>query len=289
MEFDDNLNPVPPDSNPNPTPPKPPAWVPPQSFSPQPGPARNRPIWWQPTPLIGAAVILVLVAAWLFQQAGDKPTDPSTGQPQGLNVSAEGIVYATPDIAKLFFGVQQTGKEASAVEDQLSERINTIKAKLVELGVEDKDIKTSDFSIYPDYGPYPIPTTNPQIRSYTGRHILEVTVRDLDRVNDVADGAIAAGANEVQNISFTVEDPESYLQEARTQAIQKAKDKAKQLAEAADIRLGRLLSINEYPVSMPFDGRFGYGGMGGAEDTKIGLEPGNMEVRVNVTLVYAIR
>ncbi len=286
MEFDNNLNPVQPNSN-NPTPAPTPTWVPPQSISPNPGPSNNRPGWLGAAAIAGIAVI-ILLGFWLLNQSADTPTSPNTGQPEGLNVSAEGVVYATPDIAKLYFGVQQTGREASLVEDQISTRITAIKEKLDALGVEDKDIKTSDFTIYPDYGAYPTSGT-PQIRSYTGRHILEVTARDLDKVNEIADGAIAAGANEVQNIYFTMENPETALQEARAQAIQKAKDKAKQLADAADIRLGRLLSINEYPVSTPFDGRLGYGGMGGAEDTQVGIEPGNMAVRINVTLIYAIR
>lgn len=286
MEFDNNLNPVQPSSEP--TPPKAPTWVPPQSFSPTSGSFGSKSTW--KLPLIGLGVLgLLLMGALLAQQGGNPSSNSqSTGQPEGLNVSAEGVVYATPDIAKIYVGVHETGREASPIENELSTRINKIKDKLRELGVATEDIKTTDFNIYPEYNSY-LPASTPTIRAYTGRHILEVTVRDLDRVNAIADAVIASGANEVQNISFTVEDPDTLLEEARTQAIQKAKDKAKQLADAADIRLGRLLSINEYPMSSPFDARMGYGGMGGAESDQVGLEPGNMEIRVNVTLIYAIR
>ena len=285
MEFDNNLNPVQPSSEP--TPPKSPTWVPPQSFSPNPSPFNGKSPW--RLPLIGLGILVLLLLGTLLVQQGQNPSSPSqsTGQPEGLNVSAEGVVFATPDIAKLYMGVHQNGREASGIEDQLSTRINAIKDKLRELGVASEDIKTTDFNIYPEYNSF-APNSTPTIRSYTGRHILEITVRDLTRVNTIADATIAAGANEVQNISFTVEDPDSLLEEARAQAIQKAKDKAKQLADAADIRLGRIISINEYPMSTPFDARMGYG-MGGAESSQVGLEPGNMEVRVNVTLIYAIR
>lgn len=312
MEFDDNLNPIRP--NPENQPPTPP--VPNQNWAPTPMPSPQPSSATPPTPpvsdmpkvapsrpnnfssfrtqspvgllLAGVIGLVVLIIAGFFI-AGDRntpsTTNQTTNQTQGLSVSAEGLVYATPDIAKLRFGVQQVGREATVVESEIAKKIDVIKSKIKELGVEDKDIKTAEFGIYPDYGNYPATTS--QIRSYNGRHILEVTVRDLDKADAVADAVISAGANEVQNIYYTVEDPEQWYQDARSQAITKAKEKATQLAKDADIKLGRLLSINEsgdQPVF--YDKAIG---IGGSSEFQPGLEPGSLEIRANVTLVYQIR
>lgn len=239
-----------------------------------------------------AVVVLVLVGGLFWINRGPSTgTGIAGGNTEGLNVSAEGVVYATPDIAKLRFGVSQIGREAAVVEADITTKIEAIKSKVRELGVEDKDIKTVEFGIYPDYGAYPL-TENSKIRSYNGRHILEVTIRDLDKADAVADGVIAAGANEVQNIEFTVEDPEKWYQDARTQAISKAKDKAKQLADSADIRLGRLVSINESSNTTPifYDRAMESSvGMGAGGDGNAGLNQGSLELHAYVTLVYQIR
>jgi uncharacterized protein YggE len=303
MEFDDNLNPVRPEA-PAPQPPTPqpqPSWTPPTP-PPHQEPPKKKLHFHQGATLNGMTTLvylLLLVAVigggfyLVTQRDGNKPNTGISGAQEGLSVSAEGLVYATPDIAKLRFGVQQTGKDAAVTESDLSKKIDAIKSKLKELGIEDKDIKTVEFGIYPDYG-IAVPSSTTKPRSYNGRHILEVTIRDLDKADEVARAVVVAGANEVQNVYFTVEDPESWYQQARTQAITKAKEKAKQLAQDADIKLGRLLSINEYTNGGPiYYGRDvaspEYGGIGMGGDVATGVEPGNLELRANVTLVYQIR
>jgi uncharacterized protein YggE len=239
-------------------------------------------------------IVLILLAGgavYLAQGGFSKNPNTDNGQQEGLNVSADGLVYATPDIAKLNAGVQEIGRDTATVQASVGQKIDAIKTKLHELGIEDKDIKTAEFGIYPDYGNVPITSTT-KPRSYTGRHVLEITIRDLSKVNAVADGVVTSGANEVQNVYFTVEDSDSWYQQARSQAITKAKAKAEQLAKDADIKLGKLLSISEnggggpiyYDRALP-----GYGGGIGGSDVKTSLEPGNLEIHAYVTLVYQIR
>jgi len=251
-------------------------------------PTRQRGLW-----MLGIVALLVLagIATYLLvpHTNNQSPTSGNnSNQPQGLSVTGDGTVYATPDIAKFQFGVQQTGKDAATVQDQIATKIDSVKAKLKDLDIDDKDIKTVEFGIYPDYN-----STGNQVRSYTGRHMLEVTIRDLDKADEISGAVVTAGANQVQNIQFTVENPDQWYQQARTQAIQQAKDKAKQLADAAGIKLGKLLSINEYTSNGPIyyaDTPAGYGVGGGPMPTKdSGVEPGSLELHANVTLVYDIR
>src|SRR5690606_5361250 len=99
-------------------------------------------------------------------------------------------------------------------------------------------------------------------------------------------------ANQVENVYFTVEDPEEWYQEARSQAVSKAKAKAEQLAKEADIRLGKLISINENTSGGPiyYDRAISSpGGFGGGGEFDTGIESGSLEIRAYVTLIYQIR
>ena len=290
MEFDENLNPMPEKpKQPEPTQAPQSNWTPPT----RPNPTQKR-VSPSPTTIIGIiAGVVIILGGIIVANRFNAPTPPSTinGQSEGLNVSSEGIVYATPDIAKLRFGVQQIGPDAGKVEEQISDSIANIKDALGDQDIDDKDIKTVSFGVYPDYGAYPL-NENSRIRSYTGRHILEVTIRDLDTVNDIASAVIKAGANQVENVYFTVEDPEEWYQEARSQAVSKAKAKAEQLAKEADIRLGKLVSINENTSGGPiyYDHAISSpGGFGGGGEFDTGIESGSLEIRAYVTLIYQIR
>jgi len=290
MEFDENLNPMP-EKPKQPEPAQTPQsnWAPP--IRPNPTQKRVSP---SPTTIIGIiAGVVIILGGIIVANRFNAPTPPATinGQSEGLNVSSEGVVYATPDIAKLRFGVQQIGPDAGRVEEQISDSIANIKDALGDQDIDDKDIKTVSFGVYPDYGAYPL-NENSRIRSYTGSHILEVTIRDLDTVNDIASAVIKAGANQVENVYFTVEDPEEWYQEARSQAVSKAKAKAEQLAKEADIRLGKLISINENTSGGPiyYDRAISSpGGFGGGGEFDTGIESGSLEIRAYVTLIYQIR
>lgn len=279
VEFDNNLNPMEPE-RPSAPPTPPPAPVTMTSRMER----AASPL--SPLLLAGLVVILLLLATGfgvyaLTKNDSPTPVNPS-GQIEGLNVTAEGLVFATPDIAKATLGVQKTGRTVAEVEATLSQTTDTIKTAVRKLGIEEKDIKTTDFNIYPQQD-------NNRIVGYNGRHSLTITVRDLSKVDGVTDTALQAGANEVTGVSFTVEDEEKWWQEARSQAITKAKEKAKKIAVDADIRLGRIISINEYSNQPIPYASFGRGGdVAVDKPMEVGLEPGNLEMRVNVTLVYDI-
>ncbi|MDD5606029.1 MAG: SIMPL domain-containing protein [Patescibacteria group bacterium] len=205
----------------------------------------------------------------------------------GITVSGEGVVYATPDIAKLDFGVTESAKDIDDVREEIDNRIDKILDALDEFNIDDDDIKTVDYNLYPesDYRYSPA-----RITGYTGRHTFTLTIRDLDDVNDIVDTVTKAGANEVGNIFFTVEDPNEWVEDARKDAIDEARDMAKSIAKSADVKLGKLLSIQEN-VGNPYDTRYDYGyGYGGGEEVKISpnIEPGSQEIRVSVTLRYKL-
>jgi len=278
IEFDQNLNPV--------EPPRPSGPIqPPMSPPPAPQPSIQRPYnsgWY-----VLALILVIAIAITLLSFVGNRPASSST-QPEGLNVSADATVYATPDVAKVTIGVNKLASTVADVEKQVTDITQKIKDKLTALGIKDADIKTVDYSLYPEQTYRS--TGVSQITGYRARHSLQITIRDLDKTNEVVSAATSAGANEVGQVIFTLENPDSKLTEARKEAMKKAKDKAKQMAEDGDFRLGRLISINEYNDSpIPF-----YDGMGGGTSSSVKevaptAEPGSYNVKVTVNLTYQIR
>lgn len=313
IEFDENLNPIeggrptedlpPVYQGPASSPEEGPAWREPEPSRPTPPPPPpQQPIWQTPPPapreprgrglgialtwLVGLVIVCVFAVAALavYRTTGTGSTTPN--QPEGITVTGEGISYATADIAKIQFGVQETAGTVNAVRDQLDSKISKVKNALDNLNIADKDIKTVEYSLYPerDYRYNP-----PRITGYTGRHSYLVTIRNLDKVNDVVDAITKAGVNDIGNVAFDIDNPDQWVQEARVDAIKEAKDKAQSIADEAEIKLGKLVSIQEYVSGGIEPYPYRYDGMGGGEEpASPSIEPGSQEIHVTVTLVYKI-
>lgn len=249
-------------------------------------------------PIMALAVLAIIVLTGILGVMawnGSSRPNPN-GQPEGINVSAEGISYVDPEIAEMTFGVQKQGSSVADVEKQLKDNTRSIKSVLSAFKIEDKDIKTTEFNISPRFDGQPTPA---QPTGYDGRHSLMVKVRDLSKIDAVSQAIVAAGANNIQNIWFTVDDPDKFAQQAREDAVKKAKEKAEAIAKAGGVKLGRLVSINEYVSGPIFFGRGeGLGGdmksissipMPTTDITTGDIQPGNMEIRVSVNMTYKIR
>lgn len=214
----------------------------------------------------------------------------SSGTPEGLTVTATGIIDAIPDVAKVTFGITHKASTVSEVEDKINETFDDIDEALKEFRIKDADIKTSNYRIYPEYD---YRSKDRRITGYTGTHQQTITIRDLDDVNKIVDAVTDAGANMISNVNFTVDDSDEWNSRAQAEAIKKAKAKAKLIADEAGINLGKILSIdqgNSYPqpyyrevsIDSGFDGD-------GDEEILPDIEPGSQELRATVTLVFEIK
>ncbi len=200
-----------------------------------------------------------------------------------LSVVGEGKVEIIPDIASVDVGVT-VNKVASAkdAQNKLSEINEKIVVALGTLGVNKVDIKTSNFSINPNYN-Y---TDGGQVaEGYNGNATLSVKIRDTSKVGDVIESATTAGATDIYNTSFSVEDPAKYREQARTKAINNAREQAKKIADQLGIKLGRVTNIVEssgstYPI---YSEKMATGMGGGAVPN---LEPGSQTVSSTVTLFF---
>ena len=164
--------------------------------------------------------------------------------PGTITVVGEGKVNIEPDIARINIGVEVFNDSVAAASAENTALIETIIGALKEQGVAEKDIQTSGFNIYAErYGPSG-PLSDDEI-NYRVNNTVLVVIRDLDRVADVLDAAIAAGANNINGVNFQVEDPSSVESDARISAVEDARAKAEELAALTGVSVGKVVSISE--------------------------------------------
>ncbi len=232
-------------------------------------------------------VMVVLSVILVVKVLGTLPLSMNTkalDKDNNFFVSADATTYVKPDIAYVNLAVETTGNTAALAQTGLNGVINKVTSEVKKLGLTDEDVKTTNYNIYPTYS-----ADGKKIDSYRASASIRVKERKLDRLNNVIDAGTAAGANSVSGVSFEVENKEEAINNARAEAIKKAKEKAKKIATESGISLGRIVNVSEaYPSNfMPYaasDMSFGKGAGGAGEQTNI--QPGQTEVKVEVTLSY---
>lgn len=245
-------------------------------------------------------ILTVLISALLLSACGGAASAPGatsvlaagdedSSRARTLSVSGTGRVTLTPDIAYVTVGVQTEGKDAAEAVAENNSKSQAVMDALEAAGVASKDIKTTNFSIYPQqqYDDRGKPTGDV---TYMVNNSVFVTVRDLDAIGDLLNAAVAAGANTLQGIQFDVEDKTEALAEAQVKAVDNAKAQAENLADAAGVALGQVLSINTFGGAIPLPK---YDGVGGgamlAEAAPVPVSPGQMMISVEVSMVYEIK
>ena len=190
-----------------------------------------------------ATVLAAMVFVSVAVQAGDNEPYPR------IMVNGEGRAELVPDMALLQLSVTRDADTARQALDANSAAMAQVIKALRDQGIAERDIQTSNFGIQPRYV-YPQPKAQgerepPRIVGYTVRQGLNVRVRDLAKLGAIIDQSVTLGVNEGGNIMFTNDDPSAAIDKARAGAVQDATARAKTLASAAGVKLGRLLEISE--------------------------------------------
>ncbi|MEZ4503501.1 MAG: SIMPL domain-containing protein [Dehalococcoidia bacterium] len=236
----------------------------------------------------GAAAFLLaaLVGVGAVACTSSNPDNAATATPQGITVSAEGSVPAPPDIANLELGVSARDATVAAARQQAASAMQNVQAALQSNGVENSDIQTTFFDVSPQYTSAPDGTQS--ITGFQVANIARVTVRQTDQVSTILDAAIAAGGDNVRvnGLTFSVEDPDPLLADARRRAIENAHVHADTLAGAAGVQLGAPISIVESSSSVPRPTALAPEAAVGSASTPV--SPGEQQLTVSVTVVYAI-
>ena len=185
-----------------------------------------------------------VVAAAAFPTASPAlAQEPKSAAEARVIVFGEGSASVTPDYAQIRSGVTSNGKTAKEATDANSKLIAAVTAALLNAGVEQKDIRTSRFSVQPLYVHQQ--NAEPKFSGFSATNQLTVTIRQIAKLGDILDRLVTAGATDVGAIEFLQSDPAQALDRARQAAIADARHKAELYAQAASLNLGPVVWITE--------------------------------------------
>ncbi len=202
--------------------------------------------------------------------------------PPFIEVSAQAESSANPDVATLEFGVLARAETAAAAARQNAERMQTVLAAVRRLIDAQAILGTGTYALRTEFAPSR-DGSDPRIVGYAASNIVRLETKDMGRIGDIVDAAIAAGANQVQRIGFGLTDPAQARQSALREAVSKARGDAETIASALKATLGPVLSVvhqDTGPVRPYMQEAMAV--RSAAASTPI--EPGQVLVRVRVTL-----
>lgn len=231
-------------------------------------------------------IMVIMIVSGILVFLG-KNKSGSNAYTNTIAFDGEGKVFTKPDIAFVDFSVVTQGTRVKDVQEANTQKMNKVITFLKDSGIEEKDIKTTNYNLYPQYNyeNYKIP----QIIGYQISQTLSIKARNLDKIGEILEGVVDVGINQVNFLYFGVEDDEQVKEQARKMAIDDAKEKAQKLAKELGIKLGKLTNFYEnvsgYPVPMYSYKESGMGGGGTTPD----IQTGENEIIVNITLTYEVK
>lgn len=229
----------------------------------------------------------MLLAAAIALPHAAVAQEAQPGQTPRVVVTGEGETAIAPDMAIVSLAVMREADTARAALDANNEAMNAVIAAMKEAGIEQRDIQTAGLQINPRYV-YPQNNDGeqqPRIVAYQVSNTLTVRVRDIAAVGEIIDRSVTLGVNQGGNITFTNDDPATATTEARKRAVEDAVTRARTLAEAAGVELGRILELSEQsfaPPPVPLGGR-AYRMEAAADAVPIEAGENTYRVQVNVT------
>ena len=249
--------------------------------------------------LPGICLVLAVIAVSAVGCAGVTPPSAPKAeswsgffsqQTTGIWVSGTGEVTVTPDIASLEVGIEVQEVSVGQAMDKASEAMDKVMNTLTEKGVAEKDIRTRRFRVRQRTS-WDDQRQQEVIIGYRVTNTVTAKVRDVDETGTIIDAVARAGGDyiRINSISFTVDDPTAYHEEAREKAMADAEAKAKQLADLSDVKLGKISYISEgglapvpralYVETMP---------MPAPAAAPTPISPGETEIRLSVQVAYSI-
>ncbi len=249
--------------------------------------------------VVVAVALLVpvgLAGVWLWGQvtkpaAAQTPELVSEYSPaETITVVGQGSVRVKPDIARVSIGVETMADTVGEAVAENETQMEAILTALTEAGIAAEDIQTMNYSVYferyPESLPRPAGEGETPESQYRVSNIVNVTIRDLDKVGEVLDAVIEAGANNIWGVTFSIEDPKVAQEGARADAIEDAQLRAKALAELSGVELGPVMSVSEVlgggvaPMALEIVERAA--ASGGP------ISPGELEIGYQVQVTYFI-
>lgn len=240
-----------------------------------------------------SAVVAFFILLFAFAKWGPSINFATTTQPVGepFVVSGEGKVSVSPNIAKVTLGIEQNGSDLKTVQNGVNTKSKALTDAITKLGIDANDIKTVDYNVYPQYD---FSSPSQSITGYQVSSDYEITIKNFGLINQVIATGISSGANVVGNVTFDLDDATKTekTNEARALAVKDAESKAKGLASAAGITLGKIINVSENqpgnirPLALPITGG------GNPSDKSVvqpNIQPGTTDIDVTISLSYEVR
>lgn len=235
---------------------------------------------------VGALLILALTACDVNIAS---EVLSSSAVDRTIHVTGSGSVTGEPDIATLDVGVSVEKETVAEAREEAASAMTALINSLQANDVAEKDIKTADFSIYPQYD---YTDDGRVLRGYRVNNTVRVKVRELETLGEVIDGAAEAGGNSIviNSIQFMIDDTAPLQTQARSLAVKDAEAKAQTLAKASGVRLGEPVTITEstYFEGPPIPFAMAAEDFDDATRSSTPIAPGELTVTVTVTVVYEI-
>ncbi len=213
-----------------------------------------------------------------------------------ISVSGKGEVYVKPDIATVSFSIVEENLDVSKASNELNVKIADIVKNLKSNGVDEKDIKTTEYSVYPRYD-----YLRADIYNYSSKQVLvayvvtqgiQVKIKDLSKVGKILSDLTALKVTNMSGLTFSSDNYDELVKQAREDAIKQAKDEAKKLSKDLGVRLGDIVSYYDSGRDYPYydstmSAKAVYGmGEGVVEAT---IPTGENKIISNVTITYEIK
>ncbi len=246
-----------------------------------------------------AALLGVAFASVAFGLSYFNDMKYPNGQMATVTVTGEAEVTTKPDIATVTFTVREKAKTVPEAQKMVENKIKTALSELKVLSVEEKDIKTNSYNVYPEYenpvcNGYVCPPYTPKISGYQVSQSVTVKVRKVDQAGEVLGLVGKANITEISGPDFTVDSIEEYKAEAKEKAIKEAERKAQELASSLGVSLGAIISFSDSDggympmmyaksAAMPMD-------MAGSMRAEaVSLPQGENVIKSNVSITYVLK
>lgn len=207
----------------------------------------------------------------------------ATEQVRTITIESEGNIRAVPDIAKVNMGAQTIGETVALAQEENTALVDSLLLRLKQLGIDREDIQTNGYNIFPRY------TYDEEegqvLEGYEVNQQLSIKIRNLNKIQDVFSLAGEVGANNVEGLTFTIDDPDIYYDDARNEAVNKLNEKTETLAQTLGVRFIRIVEYDEFEGGLiregvaPLERAIPQGGS---------IEEGSMDIKLGIRVVFEI-
>lgn len=246
--------------------------------------------------LVGMTLVALIFALATYSVYTMKQSKYLYTGPVTISVTGEGEVTAKPNLGQFTFSVTASGTDATKAQEGSALAINTILADLKAKNIEEKDIKTTNYNVYPNYRsemkPCSLnfcPPADQVLDGYMASQDVTVKVRDLDKSGDIIASVGKLGATNISGLQFTIDDTSALKAEARTKAIADAQEKAKKLSKDLNVRVVKMTGFYE-ENNNPF---YGMGGDMMSAKAESAMSPelpeGENTITSKVNITYLVK